>query len=138
MKKVAGNAEQNILWRFLIAALTTSSTQKIGIKNGKKKGKKINITAVKIKNNMPYPQLINDEESDLNNSATAGHLHQIATETVKKELEKICDEYGLDMAYWDFEIILKFTNLTSNFEPNEITTVTFKSVINKNNPQADT
>lgn len=58
------------------------------------------------------------KDEDINLSAMAGHLHQIAEDAIKNEIEKVCKKHGFDAAYWDFNLKLEFSSLdTSSFKP---------------------
>lgn len=60
-----------------------------------------------------------DKDENLKSSAFAGHLHEIATQAVAKEMHRILfDQYSIDPAYFNCEITLSFSELSSDtFQP---------------------
>jgi hypothetical protein len=72
-----------------------------------------------------------DKDENLKSSAFAGHLHEIATQAVAKEMRKVLfEDNGLDTAYFNCEITLSFSELSSDsFQPLRTVTVNKKEIV---------
>jgi hypothetical protein len=54
-----------------------------------------------------------NKDDDVNMSAMAGHLHQIANDAIQKEFNKIMTWTGYDPSYWNWKLKLEFSSLST-------------------------